>query len=71
RENPIREISSYTKPKGKLLKAGQEPDLSLEDRQQHYQDFPPFRGISYPAIPPRWVPADKGVRLVAGSGPLR
>lgn len=57
RENPVREVSSYTDPRGKLLKAGQEPELSPEDRQACYQDFPAFRGISYPAIPERWARA--------------
>lgn len=57
RENPVREISSYTNPRGKLLKAGEAPDLSLPDRQACYQDFPVFRGISYPGTPQRWAEA--------------
>lgn len=61
RENPKREISSYTKPKGKLLKAGQEPEESMEARQARYQDFPAFRGIHYPPIPAHWTQKDQGL----------
>lgn len=48
---PLRTISSYIAPRGTLLRAGAEPDLPLEARQRAYGDFPPFRGISYPAMP--------------------
>jgi hypothetical protein len=48
---PLRTISSYVAPRGTLLRSGAEPDLSLEARQRAYGDFPPFRGISYPATP--------------------
>jgi hypothetical protein len=48
REDPLRTISSYVAPKGKLLKAGDEPQESVADRHQRYADFPPFRGIAYP-----------------------
>lgn len=41
-------ILSYIRPKGTLMKPGLLPDPG---RTQRYADFPPFRGISYPAIP--------------------
>lgn len=41
-------ILSYIRPKGTLMKPGLMPD---PDRSKRYSDFPPFRGISYPAIP--------------------
>lgn len=41
-------ILSYARPKGTLVKPGMAPD---PDRAGRYTDFPPFRGISYPAIP--------------------
>ncbi|MFY0691947.1 MAG: hypothetical protein JXR14_08530 [Paracoccaceae bacterium] len=50
-EAPARTISSYIAPRGKLLAAGAEPDEPLARRQARYRDFPPFRGIAYPAIP--------------------
>ncbi len=53
REGPARTISSYMAPRGKLLAAGAEPGEGLVTRRVRYADFPPFRGISYPAIPAR------------------
>jgi hypothetical protein len=53
REGPARTISSYMAPRGKLLAAGAEPGEGLATRRARYADFPPFRGISYPAIPAR------------------
>ncbi|MEL7299038.1 MAG: hypothetical protein AAFM92_01520 [Pseudomonadota bacterium] len=41
-------ILSYARPKGTLFKPGMTPD---PERTQRYADFPPFRGITYPAIP--------------------
>ena len=41
-------ILSYARPKGTLVKPGMAPDPARAGR---YADFPPFRGISYPAIP--------------------
>jgi len=49
REAPGRSISSYIAPKGKLLAAGVAPGESAADRAARYADFPPFRGIPYPA----------------------
>ncbi|MEO0772491.1 MAG: hypothetical protein AAFZ04_04840 [Pseudomonadota bacterium] len=48
RARPLRTISSYIAPKGKLLAAGAEPSEPLKKRQARYSDFPPFRGITYP-----------------------
>ena len=39
---------SYAQPKGTLFKPGMTPD---PERHTRYQDFPPFRGITYPPIP--------------------
>lgn len=41
-------ILSYIRPKGTLMKPGLIPDPG---RTRRYADFPPFRGITYPAIP--------------------
>ncbi|WP_420860840.1 hypothetical protein [Algirhabdus cladophorae] len=43
-----RTISSYIAPKGKLLAAGAEPGETLQQRQERYADFPPFKGIQTP-----------------------
>ncbi|MEM9432946.1 MAG: hypothetical protein AAGA12_03425 [Pseudomonadota bacterium] len=48
---PRRTISSYIAPRGKLLAAGAEPSESPAARAARYQDFPPFRGLTFPAIP--------------------
>lgn len=42
-------IGSYIAPKGLLLRQGKAPGEPLETRQARYADFPPFRGIEYPA----------------------
>lgn len=55
REDPDRTISSYIAPRGKLLAAGAEPGEDLRTRRARYADFPPFRGIAYPALPGRWA----------------
>lgn len=47
-EKPERSIGSYIRPKGLLLRTGEEPDESLDQRRERYHDFPPFQGISYP-----------------------
>ncbi|RUS58827.1 hypothetical protein EGN72_18065 [Pseudorhodobacter sp. E13] len=57
REGPERVISSYIAPRGKLLAAGATPAEPLAARRARYADFPPLRGIVYPAIPPRWATA--------------
>jgi len=49
--HPRRTISSYIVPRGKLVAAGAEPEEKRDQRKTRYQDFPPFRGIEYPAIP--------------------
>lgn len=54
REDPDRTISSYVAPKGKLLARGAEPAEPLAERQRRHADFPPFRGIAFPALPERW-----------------
>lgn len=48
REAPGRKISSYIKPKGKLLAEGAEPDEPATQRRARYADFPEFRGIRFP-----------------------
>lgn len=48
RENPERKISTWIGPTRVLLKAGEEPLLSLEERKACYDYFPPYRGIKYP-----------------------
>ena len=54
REEPSRMISSYIAPKGKLLAIHAEPAEPLPVRQARYADFPPFRGIPYPKLPPKY-----------------
>jgi hypothetical protein len=49
RPEPLRRIDSYIAPRGSLLRAGAEPEVAPEDRARAYADFPPFRGIAYPA----------------------
>lgn len=48
RESPEKRILSYAAPRGTLVKPGMQPEL---ERAARYADFPPFRGIRYPAIP--------------------
>lgn len=48
---PPARIDSYATPKGLLTGPGRPPDPG---RAAHYADFPPFRGIAYPAIPETW-----------------
>ena len=54
RDQAIQQISSYIAPKGHLLRAGDEPNESIEARRSRYADFPAFRGLTYPNIPVRW-----------------
>ncbi|QUJ77946.1 hypothetical protein KDD17_03575 [Sulfitobacter albidus] len=48
RPEPQRTISSYIAPRGMLLRAGEAPGETPEQRRARYGDFPPFRGIRYP-----------------------
>lgn len=48
RPKPLRRIDSYIAPRGRLVIAGQEPDVSLAQRRSLYKDFPKFRGIASP-----------------------
>lgn len=48
RPKPLRTISSYIAPRGTLLRAGEDPQVSLDARQMAYSDFPPFKGIALP-----------------------
>jgi len=48
RVEQTRRIDSYIAPRGTLLKPGGTPEPG---RGARYADFPPFRGIVYPAIP--------------------
>lgn len=48
RSEPLRMISSYIAPKGKLLAAGDEPNIGLTRRRAMYSDFPRFCGIKHP-----------------------
>lgn len=48
-------IYSYNSPKGYLLRPNTEPDEDKAARGSRYSDFPPFRGIQFPEIPPRWT----------------
>jgi hypothetical protein len=57
REAPDRVISSYIAPRGKLLAARAEPNETRAVRRARYADFPPFQGVTYPAIPARWAKA--------------
>ena len=50
RPTPLRTISSYIAPRGLLLRAGDQPEDPIEEREKRYADFPPFRGISLPSI---------------------
>ena len=54
REQPAGKIWSYIAPKGILLGAGCEPGDTLAARQICYADFPPFRSIAYPKLPPQY-----------------
>jgi hypothetical protein len=54
RQDGERTISSYVAPRGKLLAEGAQPTGALTQRRARYADFPPLRGISYPALPERW-----------------
>jgi len=45
---PQRRIDSYIAPRGTLLAAGADPIETLAARQRRYEDFPPYRGITYP-----------------------
>ncbi len=54
RAPPAGKISSYIVPKGILLAGGTEPTEPRTTRQDRYADFPPFRGIAYPARPARY-----------------
>ncbi|MEO0905861.1 MAG: hypothetical protein AAFX89_14025, partial [Pseudomonadota bacterium] len=49
---PRRTISSYIAPRGKLLAAGAEPAEPLQQRQNRYCDFPPFRALVIPSTRP-------------------
>jgi hypothetical protein len=53
REDPARTISSYVRPRGKLLATGATPAEDAASRRARYADFPPIRGISYPPLPTR------------------
>jgi hypothetical protein len=48
RPRPLRTISSYIAPRGMLLRAGDDPEESLDRRQARYADFPVLRGIPHP-----------------------
>ncbi len=48
RADPLRTISSYIAPKGKLLAVGSTPEINLAQRRKMYRDFPPFRAIKTP-----------------------
>lgn len=48
RPTPHRTISSYMVPRGMLLRAGETPDETLDQRQRRYADFPPLGGIDLP-----------------------
>ncbi|MGH1414239.1 MAG: hypothetical protein ACRBB0_12155 [Pelagimonas sp.] len=48
RPKPQKRIDSYIAPRGCLLRAGDAPVESKQQRRARYSDFPPFRGISYP-----------------------
>lgn len=52
REAPQRTISSYIAPRGMLLREGAEPAEAAAERRVRYADFPPFRAIRYPDLPP-------------------
>lgn len=49
RAKPLRRIDSYIAPRGTLIAAGREPGFPMAERQALYADFPPFRGVAYPA----------------------
>ena len=50
REAPERLISSWIGPKRRILGRGDGTGPEA-DRRARYADFPPFRGIPYPAMP--------------------
>lgn len=49
RARPLRRIDSTIAPRGTLLKPGARPAEDRAARRARYADFPPFRGIAYPA----------------------
>lgn len=49
-EVPKRQISSYIKPKGILLRSGHSPAENSAQRLKRYESFPTYCGISYPKI---------------------
>lgn len=53
REDPARSIDGYMPRRVQLLRAGEAPLEPAERRAARYADFPPFRGIRYPALPAR------------------
>jgi hypothetical protein len=48
RARPLRTVSSYIAPRGTLLRAGEGPCETAEQRRERHADFPTFRGIRYP-----------------------
>ncbi|MEL6752164.1 MAG: hypothetical protein AAFO70_08800 [Pseudomonadota bacterium] len=55
REIEMKDIYSYIKPKGLLIRIGADPHEPQHQRRARYSDFPPFRGIAYPALPDKWT----------------
>ena len=51
RQEPGHRILSYSAPMGRLADTGLTPD---PQRHERHADFPPFRAISYPAVPGQW-----------------
>ena len=49
REEPARAIDGYMPRRIQLLRAGDDPAEPAHSRAERYADFPPFRGIAYPA----------------------
>jgi len=51
REDPAREVASFSAPRGKLLRAGAVPAEPLTRRKRRSADFSPFRGIRFSDLP--------------------
>jgi hypothetical protein len=56
-EKPVKDIYSYIDPKGLLIRPDEEPPESADVRQARYSDFPEFKGLTYPALPEKWIKA--------------
>lgn len=55
RQEPARSIDGYMPRRISLLKAGDDPAEPAHWHAERYADFPPFCGITYPALPQKYA----------------